>query len=310
MDNWQDFLATAEEFRLPETQLNSVKDFYSQIDRHFFEEKKAQLFGDFPVEEIEKTYLGGEHRKFNYILIASCWHILQILYRQKGYPQSMLDDIRNDLRLWGDKAMEDFGYAGLDWRIFFWCRCVLSGQILQLGRLQCDIPHKFNGPFSVVGKDGGIQMIPSRNPEPAALLNFGDWVINLHIPAAGPLKRKDCIDSIRKIVKFCEEYRPDYPFRAVVCYSWVLDPVFAKLNPKSNLKDFQTLGHAFELPGIDETNEVIWRVFGLKGQKCGIHAVPHETSMQRTVAKYLDDGGKFREFGFFILRDELPVLFT
>ena len=32
--------------------------------------------------------------------------------------------------------------------------------------------------------------------------------------------------------------------------------------------------------------------------------------MQRTVAKYLDDGGKFREFGFFILRDELPVLFT
>ena len=49
MENWQDFLAAAEEFRLPETQLNTVKDFYSQIYRHFFKEKKAQLFGDFPV---------------------------------------------------------------------------------------------------------------------------------------------------------------------------------------------------------------------------------------------------------------------
>ena len=308
MKNWNKFCEAASEFRLAGEHLESIRDFYEKTDAAFFDAMYAKLPDSVPQQEIESKYPNGEYRKFYFILIASAWEKLKKLYQSKGYPESILEDIRLDLRCWAEKSMEDFGFAGLDRRIFQWENGILSGRTMQFGRLQCNIPAVFSPELSFVREASGFRAVPGKAPAAGSALSYGDPVINLHIPAAGPLRRDLCLDSLRKMHDFGAEFLPDFDYRAFVCYSWILDPVFQKISPNSNLVTFQKLGHLFALPA-DQTREVIWRVFGRAGAEKGIDHVPCRTSMQKAVASHLKNGGKFTEYGFFILKEEAASLF-
>lgn len=149
-------------------------------------------------------------------------------------------------------------------------------------------------------------------PEPITLelkewklaIKDGDKAINLHIPASGAMTPELCRDSVDRMARFFNEYKPDYDYRAVICSSWMLDPCFRMiLPPDSNIVAFQKAGYVTPLKS---RSEAVFRVFGQKAVSGGIDSVPHKTSMQKRFAKWASDGGVFRSGAVFLLREDLP----
>lgn len=308
MLSWKEFTDYAAQLQLKEEYVAQNKAFFEKIDPAFFD--RIFQADTFDPEEIRKAFPGEEYRRFMLIMAVAGWPRMVAHYKKMNFTPQMLEDIKPDLGLWLDKFMADCGIAGLDMRIYGWTKALRNGSILQFGRLQCNYDHAFYGKVACFrDADGAVRLEPCEEHNDKALFSFGDPSINLHIPAAGPLKRELCIDSLRKIVKFFAEYRPDFDYKAVVCYSWILDPVFTKIMKSTNLADFQRLGHIFRMEGVDETNEIVWRVFDIpNGTPADIDKRPHNTGMRKAVAGYLKEGGRFCEHGMVILRDELENL--
>ena len=109
------------------------------------------------------------------------------------------------------------------------------------------------------------------------------------------------------------EFQPDYDYRAVVCYSWILDPVLrGLLKPSSNILTFQLLGHNWRWEEMDQTRNVLWRIWGDAGTRAGTEhteRLEQKNSLQKSVAAYLKNGGRFTEGVLIVFRDELPGLF-
>lgn len=227
-------------------------------------------------------------------------------YRKAGYPEGLWKDILGDLMVWLPKMREDLGFTGVTARIGEWILCCQNAQVIQMGRVQCEMSHKFNQPYAVFRENGQyvvreVSKDAPRNPD--AILQYGDAVINLHIPATGPLKKEDCIASIKRMKQLKSELGGEY--RAFVCYSWLLSDALQKLLPeKSNIRDFASLGH--HLPNFGEqTNEIKWRLWNRNVATEGIANAPRDTSLRRNVATYLENGGRFQEGAFFILAEEI-----
>jgi hypothetical protein len=131
----------------------------------------------------------------------------------------------------------------------------------------------------------------------------GDPVINTHIPESGPLKPVDCRKSIFRARDFFAKYLPDYPWKAIVCDSWLLDPQLPKiLPPTSNILAFQNAAYLLPFPGEADT---VFRCFGVKGARDGVATVPLRTSLQHTFAKFLKDGHRFHYGSGVLLRGDL-----
>ena len=69
------------------------------------------------------------------------------------------------------------------------------------------------------------------SPDPVTLdlneweevLSPGDPIINLHIPADGPLLPEQCADAVQQMWDFFHQ-QTDFKVKAVCCESWLLDP--------------------------------------------------------------------------------------
>jgi hypothetical protein len=131
------------------------------------------------------------------------------------------------------------------------------------------------------------------------VLRKGDPVIYLHIPGGEPLKVDACVNSLRRIIHFFEEYIPNYKYRALATTSWLLDPQLKSiLGHRSNIVKIQRLLRIY--PSSLEGSDAIERVFGTKG----VNSSQRRTSMQRHMSEFLDNGGKFHFGTMFILQDE------
>ncbi|MBQ7208567.1 MAG: hypothetical protein IJS01_12285 [Lentisphaeria bacterium] len=310
---WRELCANAGLFRLDPAQFARLEEAFRTWDAVFFEACAARaLEADFPLDDVRAKVKPGDFEKFLFLCITASYHRAEEIYRAHGWPREMLDDIRNDFRLWEKTGLRDFGFCGLSPRIFSWLAQCFTGEVKQFGRLQCNDIHFFELPLSLYRQsDGSVKALPAfqKGNPPHPDLTFRDKAISLHIPASGPLKAGDCLDSIRRMCRFSKEFHPDYDFRAVVCYSWLLDPQFREFLPESsNILKFQALGHNLVCPGRDQTNEVIWRLWGVPGRGKAPSELPVRTSMERGVAAHLARGGRFQEGLLVIFRDELASL--
>ena len=309
MLSWEQFTNYAAELRIKPEYVAQTKEFFEHLDPAVFDRIAGAERID--QEELRQFFPDNGYMRLLFILSVASLPEMQRVYREKGFSAQMMDDIRPDLDIWLDKFAADYGFPGLDMRIYGWTRSVRTGSIIQFGRLQCNYDHNFYGKVAFFrNADGSLRMEESETHNDEALFSFGDPAINLHIPAAGPLKRELCIDSLRRMTAFFEEKRPDFKFKAIVCYSWILDPAFTQIMANTNLAGFQSLGHIFRMEGVDQTNEVVWRVFNIPGgTPADRDRFPLDTGMRKAVAGYLEKGGTFCEHGIVILRDELPGLF-
>ena len=310
MLSWKEFVDYASELRLKPEYVAQTKPFFDALDPALYDRLSADPLAK--LEEIKAAFPGEEYRRFLLIAAVASWPEMVRLYKERHFSSQQLDDIRPDLGLWLDKSMADTdgAVAGLDGRMFSWTCALREGRILQFGRLQCNYRHEFVGKVACFeNPDGSIRMEECAEHRDDAVFSYGDSCICLHIPASGPLKRALCIDSLRKMTAFFDTTQQDFEYKAVICYSWILDPVFPKIMKSTNLADFQKLGHLYRLEGYDETNEVVWRVFDIPGgTPADVGKKPWNTGMRRAVGEYLRNGGRFNEYGLIILRRELPAL--
>lgn len=143
-----------------------------------------------------------------------------------------------------------------------------------------------------VRRDGSIDPVFRDFPksEWEVLAKPGDFAINLHIPADGPLSPEECRKSLERMIGFFRNSGRDP--KAFICHSWILDPQFAELLPeKSNLNAFQRLGQISTTPGVSEA----WRrVFGFRLTPETASHLPCPTGMQKAFLRFVQNGGVFR----------------
>ncbi len=118
-------------------------------------------------------------------------------------------------------------------------------------------------------------------------------------PDAAVARRRldQTVDLARKYTSLTEKQLSDLASYADVIGN---DPVLKDLLPEnSNLRQFQNSG--FLLPSPPEGIGELWRVFGIRGVRDGVTSVEWKTSLQKTLGRYIADGGVIRGGRFLYL---------
>jgi len=136
------------------------------------------------------------------------------------------------------------------------------------------------------------------------VLAGGDPVIDIHIPAIGPMTVEACADSAGRAADFMKKFFPELKHRAFSCESWLLDNQFEQiLPPASNILLFQRAGYLYPFP---HKSEAVSRIFGENAETPGLDSLPQKSSMQKAAADFLIKGGTFRNGAMFLLMEDLP----
>ena len=126
-------------------------------------------------------------------------------------------------------------------------------------------------------------------------------ILEVHIPAAGPLIHEACKESLRQACAFWPAHYPEVPFGAFTCVSWLMDNQFGRYLPEtSNVLKFQRDFYLHPVPGASDA-QTYERVFGRS--YANIDEAPQTTSLQRTLVAHVKAGGRWHSGGGFILRE-------
>ena len=171
-------------------------------------------------------------------------------------------------------------------------------------RLECGNSLVSGNPVSPLGF-AEKRKITLNLSEWEKVMSHGDKVLDIHIPAIGPMTIELCADSINRASDFFTEYLSERHFKAFSCCSWFLDMQFEEfLSETSNVIRFQREFFLYPIPvGASES---LWRIFGEGALKSHVKDYPRNTSMQKSAAAFLEEGGHLRAGGSFYLKDDLP----
>ncbi|MBA3707968.1 MAG: DUF5596 domain-containing protein [Planctomycetes bacterium] len=136
------------------------------------------------------------------------------------------------------------------------------------------------------------------------VLQPGTPVLNMHIPADGPMDYAQCGAALAQAGAFFDRLHPEWSgATALVCSSWLMDPQFeGRLDPSANIVRFLAEFHL--LPNAQASDsQTFERVFG--GPIADLDRAPAESSLQRAIVAHARAGGRWRDAGGFILRDDL-----
>ncbi|MBQ7257129.1 MAG: hypothetical protein IJS60_05495 [Abditibacteriota bacterium] len=253
---------TIEENKLPEEIYTSLKDIWN---------------GDFNI--LAKRLTSGE---FSFAQILSFYFHLCYEYRttsgDKDFENGIFDSGMNNIEVWARDCYEKHGYYGLV--DFGWIDKVFRKIVVRLGRLEFE-PDKshddiiinnahctmhnaqLNAECKTVtpllrsrGEFGGSVNSNVKRGEGVFFIPKGTDIINVHIPATGPLNYEEC----RKSYKQCLEY---YNLKEAVfiCESWLLSPLLEEMLPEtSNIIKFKNDYKIYKLDIMDRLFEE--RIFG------------------------------------------------
>lgn len=187
------------------------------------------------IERYKKCDDRGERNLLSYLYLCER---LSEKYKMLGISEQILIDTVSDIVRWTDiwtdlKGRLWLGETG-------WLSKHLSMRLFHIGRLQfCMAPSEFD--------------IPSKN------IKCGEPIIEIHIPAAGPLDIEECKRSIESARAFFAKYFPEYKYKAFTCHSWLLDSSLSKvLSSGSNILKFAEL---FEVVREDDSYVLLRYIF-------------------------------------------------
>ena len=208
-------------------------------------------------------------------------------YRKRGIPDTVYIASLRDIVLWVRDAEWADGVAGLCNAP--WIAHTLFLELFWIGRLQ----------FEFSKTDYRQARLP-KNVRKTAPFPDGAPVLNVHIPASGPLRLPDAIASFAAAQDFFCSYFPEYAFAGFVCDSWLLDERNRSfMRPDSNILQFFS---AFDLvvQTRRKNRELLRRLWGKRrAGKRTLAALEEKTSLQRAAKAYLLSGGKsYNGYGF------------
>lgn len=198
--------------------------------------------------------------------------------RGRGIPDDVCRATLAEIGRQTSKTQRVQGWAGV--QDASWVETVFRGGFTNVGRLQYELVHD-----------------DAR----------GEYVVNTHIPAGGPLRPDDVAESLRRGREVMAAAFPEFgPITTVVCNSWLLDPQLEELLPGSNIVAF---GRLWELeksaPGDDDGLYFVFDVPRGNGDRVA-EILPGLTANSRLQAALLDlwrsGGGLRRHRGHLTLR--------
>lgn len=193
-----------------------------------------------------------------------------------------------DLVIWAEDAYRRHGYYGMSDGHYDFVGRLLNTSIVRLGRLEFE-KWKLSQQVEIAGK-----IFMKDSP-----------VINVHIPASGPLCYEDCEVSYQLASTFFSDYC-EKETTVFVCESWLLCPVLQELLPEdSHINRFRKDYKVFRTLDDRQLEE---RVFG--GEILdNPEMYPKVTSLQRLIRERLLQGEKLMSAeGIFVLFNRQPWL--
>lgn len=193
-------------------------NFPSMYDEEFYNALNNIKIEDVKTDEYDTEQKDGKKNFLSYLYMCE---ELSKKYKQKGISEEILYDTLADLGRWLDI------WSNLQGELYLgelgWLKSHLSMKLFKLGRLQfafgkadCDVVEKN--------------------------LKKGDNIIEVHIPAEGPLIKEECEKSFETAKKFFKKFYPDYEYKYFTCHSWLLDTSLKEiLSDSSNIIRFQNL---------------------------------------------------------------------
>lgn len=171
------------------------------------------------------------------------------------------------------------GHYGLG--VMGYVRHYLAGHLVGLGRLQYQVTW---------------WPLPDDGP-----LRHGAPVLDLHIPACGPLDPDAVEASLAQARDFFPRHFPDHAAAFATCESWLLDPQLAAALPaSSNIVRFQRRFTVVPIP-LPVPSGAFRFVFHLDGVEGAdgvvapevLDGLPRATTLQRVLADHLRAGGRW-----------------
>lgn len=191
-------------------------------------------------------------------------------YQKKGISEEIMRDTVSDMPVWLDiwSGLKGGLYLGeLDWFVHHF-----TMRLFKLGRLQ----YCFSQAYRDVEEFGICK---------------GDRVIDIHIPALGPLYVEECIESLEMARWFFAKYYPEYKYKHLTCHSWLLgQDLTSLLKEDSNILKFQKLFYPVEQYESDAILNYTLR-WQIKRDEIG--SVEAVTSLAKTVKRLALEGRIF-----------------
>ena len=187
------------------------------------------------IERYKKCDEEGKRNLLSYLYLSEK---LSQRYAEAGIGEEILIDTLTDIVRWTDIWTDLKGELWLGETN--WLSRHLSMKLFAIGRLQ-------------------FCMAPAEHSTPEKGIAKGDPIIEIHIPASGPLRIDDCRASIEEAKRFFERYFPEYKYKAFTCHSWLLDSTLKNILPEgSNILKFAAL---FDVVSEDESFELLRYIF-------------------------------------------------
>jgi hypothetical protein len=219
--------------------------------------------------------LGVHHYTIDLRILLECWLLVKKRYEERKIPMEIFWRSFHDMYCKLMECRNVYHINGIF--VGFWYDRFFNLSRFALGRLQFE---KIAYPFEEEFKAQNLT------------LKQGSPVVNMHIPSEGPLTASLVEDALAQARDFYPECQ------AFVMDSWLLDPDLVSRLPQGNLREFTS---RFEVVHVvkQDVFEDGWRVFGSETGKA-FDELPRRTSLQRSIADYLKEGGHLGE-GFGVL---------
>jgi len=215
-------------------------------------------------EEAEKA--GMKREELNLLFILCCADETERRMYAQGFDGDVFLASMRDLWIWTRFCKENHGFWGL--REFKWLANTARAELWRLGRLQFEkIPYEYED-FSYKGYS----------------VKAGDVVLNMHIPADGPITEEVRLDSYRRAYSH-------FGINVFVLDSYLLYPEHEKmLDPKSNII---SLMHEYHLVRHGETESFhnLRYIFGETPTGTDPRTLPRDTTLRRKYAEHIEKTG-------------------
>jgi hypothetical protein len=201
-----------------------------------------------------------------YVFLAAVRDVLT-KHGARGVPEAITWATLGDVGLQVAHHHARHGSYGFDGA--FWVFNHFRGELFLLGRLQYE-------------RDTADYT--------SAAFARGDPILDLHIPAIGPLTPEACDASLDAARTFFAEHFPETPYRYGTCESWLLDDQLAGvLSAETNIVRFQrrfTHDPGYARRGDEDTIR-----FNFGHLPSSLDELPRDTALQRGIVDVLERGG-------------------
>ncbi len=140
-------------------------------------------------------------------------------------------------------------------------------------------------------------------PDWTPYLKAGETVLDLHIPAGGKMDWESMAASFKQAPAFFKKHHPDHPWQALIVTTWFMDPRLAQVLPEDS--NPMLLQHASYLYPSRPDPDCLWFIFLCPVKGADAAKLPRDTSIQRKLAEFLEQGNTWHGGSFLILPEDV-----